>query len=217
LPEETNWCFLADGRSSAQSAGPQAYAKPRDEVLPIVTIRQAADQKYARTLLMGTKETAEAHAEEAATTVLKVTQKVHSTGISSSDTARIANKVPGKLPSAQSLRMPAHGSGIAGAVIGAGIEAVASAKDLKAGNITSGEFWGRVAKEVVKGGVIGAAATAACSLASAGIVTATGMVGTMTAPVWFLVATGVAASIAVVTVGTKFLNKVCSTGYSPRD
>jgi hypothetical protein len=168
------------------------------------TVRQTADHKYARTLLMGTKETAEAYAQEAAKTGLKVTQKMHSTGISSSDTARIANKVLGKVSSAQSLGTAAKGSGIAGAVLGAGIEAVTSAKELKEGKITPREYAGRVAKEGVKGGVTAAAATAASSFASAGAVAA--VAGIAAAPVWVPVAIGVTASVAVGAVGKKLLD-----------
>ena len=93
--------------------------------------RQAAHGKYAGTKLMGTKETVMAY-EKAVHSMAKrgtaVTQKMTSTGISSTDTGRIAAQTLGDGLKMASLGKAALTSGGAGAVISGGIEAVSSGK-----------------------------------------------------------------------------------------
>ena len=135
------------------------------------TVRQAADGKYARTSLMGTKETVKAYNQAAARMAKNgtaVTQKMTSTGISSADTSRIAAQTIGGAVKAASVARAAVTSGGVGAAISGGIEAVVSGVKLAKGEISGGEFAGNVAKETVGGGLSAAAGTAAATVAAAG-------------------------------------------------
>ena len=141
------------------------------------TIDQVKNGHYAGTALKGTKETVSAYntaVQKAVSGGTNITQKMTSTGISSSDTARIATKTigntAGKL-SAQSLGSLAMSSGAAGAVISGGIEAVSSTIQLANGEIDGGEFAANVAKETIGGGISAAGGSIAASAAATGAAT----------------------------------------------
>lgn len=158
--------------------------------------RQAAHGKYAGTKLMGTKETVVAY-EKAVHSMAKrgtaVTQKMTSTGISSTDTGRIAAQTLGDGLKMSSLGKAALTSGGAGAVISGGIEAVSSGVKLAKGEIDGGEFAANVAKETAGGGLAAAGGTAAASVAAAG---AAAVLAGTAAPLW--VSGGIAVGAAVV-------------------
>lgn len=164
------------------------------------TVRQVKDGHYVGTSLKGTKETVEAY-NNAVGKVLasgsKVTQKMSSTGISSSDTARIATKTvgfsAGKL-TASSLGKVASASGAAGAAVSGGIEVIASGIQLAKGEIDGGEFVSNVAKETVGGGLSAAGGSVAATAAAAGTAT---LLAATAAPVWVPAAVGVGAAVAV--------------------
>ena len=155
------------------------------------TLKQAASGKYAGT----TKETAEAF--NRAAKAAGVTQKMTSSGVSSTDTARIATQTignsAGKL-TASSVSKVAGSSGAVGAAISAGIEVFSSGAKLIDGEIDSEEFVCNVAREGVGGGLAAASASAAATVASTAAATA---LATVSAPVWVPVAVGVGAAVAV--------------------
>lgn len=148
------------------------------------TIDQINSGHYSKTAIYGTEETV-------AKIGNRVGQNVKSSGISSQTTSRIADKALGKFPGGEALGMAAKSGGVSGAVLGAGIEAVCSAKDVFDGNKTVGEAAGDIAVAGIKGGVIGAASTMA-STAAAG---ATGALVSTAA------ATTIGSAIAATTVG----------------
>ena len=120
-----------------------------------------------------------------------------STGISSSDTARIAAKTIGSSAgkvSAEALRKVAGSSGAVGAVLSGGVEVINSGMKLVNYEIDGGEFVANVAKETVGGGVSAAGASVAATAAAAA--TATVLAAT-TAPVWVPAAAGVATAVVV--------------------
>ncbi|MBR1486677.1 MAG: hypothetical protein IJ859_06965, partial [Synergistaceae bacterium] len=151
--------------------------------------------KYAGTNLVGTKETAEAF--NRAAKAAGVTQKMTSSGVSSTDTARIATQTignsAGKLTAA-SISKAAGSSGAIGAALSAGIEVFSSGAKLLDGEIDGEEFVCNVARETVGGGISAAAATTAATLASTGAAT---VLAATSAPVWIPVAVGVGAAVAV--------------------
>ena len=159
--------------------------------------RQAAHGKYAGTKLMGTKETVMAY-EKAVHSMAKrgtaVTQKMTSTGISSTDTGRIAAQTLGDGLKMASLGKAALTSGGAGAVISGGIEAVSSGVKLAKGEIDGGEFAANVAKETAGGGLAAAGGTAA---ASATATAAAAVLAGTAAPLWVPGAIAVGAAVAV--------------------
>lgn len=164
------------------------------------TIAQVKDGHYAGTVLKGTKETVSAYntaVQKAASSGTNITQKMTSTGISSSDTARIATKTIGNAAgkiTAQSLGRVAASSGAAGAVISGGIEAVSSTIQLANGEIDGGEFAANVAKETIGGGISAAGGSIAASAAAAGAAT---VLAATTAPAWVPAAIGIGAAVAV--------------------
>ena len=87
------------------------------------TAEQIKSGHYNKTSIFGTEETA-------AKLAGKVHQKVHSSGISSETTTRIANKALGKIPTMKALGATAKSGGIAGAAFSAGIEAISSISDV---------------------------------------------------------------------------------------
>lgn len=164
------------------------------------TIKQVGSKHYVGTKLVGTNETAKAYTEaisKAADKGVKVTQKMTSSGISSSDTARIATKTigtsAGKL-TASSVAKAAGSSGIAGAAISGGIEIVSSGKKLLDGEIDGKEFVTNVAKETAGGGISAAAGTTAAAVVTTGAAT---VLATTTAPLWVVPAIGIATTVAV--------------------
>ena len=159
------------------------------------TLKQAASGKYAGTNLIGTKETAEAF--NRAAKAAGVTQKMTSSGVSSTDTARIATQTigssAGKL-TASSVSKVAGSSGAVGAAISAGIEVFSSGAKFIDGEIDGEEFVCNVAREGVGGGLAAASASAVATVASTAAATA---LATVSAPVWIPVAVGVGAAVAV--------------------
>lgn len=160
------------------------------------TLKQAASGKYAGTNLVGTKETADAfnHAAKAA----GVTQKMSSSGFSSTDTARIAKQTIGRSATgeltASSVSKVAGSSGALGAAISAGIEVFSSGAKLIDGEIDGEEFVCNVAREGLGGGLAAASASAAATVASTAAATA---VAAVSAPAWIPVAVGVGTAVAV--------------------
>lgn len=145
-------------------------------------IRKTAEQinsgKYGRTAVYGTEETVKNLAG-------KTTQKVHSSGISSNTTSRIADKALGRMPTLSGLSTAAKSGGVAGAAIGAGIEAISSTIDVLDGKKTVGDAVIDVGGAAAKGGITGAASAAAGSAVA-------GMTG---AAISSAVGTGVGAAI----------------------
>ena len=129
------------------------------------TIQQINKGYYNKTKVLGTKETVKGIGD-------KVSQKVHSSNISSETTKRIANKALGKMPSGNVLGSAAKSGGVAGAAIGAGVEAVCSIKDVCNGTKSVGEAAGDVVVAGIKGGVTGAASTVASTVAAGAATTA---------------------------------------------
>jgi len=123
-----------------------------------------------------------------------VTQKMTSTGISSTDTGRIAAQTLGDGLKMASLGKAALTSGGAGAVISGGIEAVSSGVKLAKGEIDGGEFAANVAKETAGGGLAAAGGTAA---ASATATAAAAVLAGTAAPLWVPGAIAVGAAVAV--------------------
>lgn len=132
-------------------------------------VRKTADQilngHYNKTMVCGTKETAIKIGKALAKSGKKV-QTIHSNGISSSTTERIANKALGGLPSASALGAAAHSGGVAGAAFGAGIEAISSIADVVNGDKDVSDAVIDVAGAGVQGGITSAASTAAGSAAA---------------------------------------------------
>jgi len=167
------------------------------------TVKQASSGKYMRTKLLGTKETVSAY-NKAVSGIsrggTKVPQRMSSTGISSSDTSRIAAQtIGGSIETAQVVRA-ATTSGAAGAAISGAISAAASGVKLAKGEINGREFVNTVTRDTIGGGISAAAGSATAAVVATGA--ATVLVGT-TAPVWVpgALATGgaVAAGTAVKT------------------
>lgn len=150
------------------------------------TIEQVKNQKYVRTNLMGTEETTAAYAEKAAKYGKDGIQQMKSTGISSKDTSRIADKTLGNQVSAESIFHGAGTAGTVGAVASAAVELIGMAVDgeqhsagevfeetAKAGatgyvSSAAGFAGAEVAANVVRGAVAGiGAASAAGSIAAA--------------------------------------------------
>ena len=175
-------------------------AQLKDTVSPsgvAKTVKQAASGKYAGTNLKGTKETAKLYnkaVENIARNGSKTPQKMTSTGISSTDTSRIAAQAIGGSLKAASVAKCALTSGGAGAAFSGGIEAVSSGVKLIQGKIDGEEFVGNVAKETVGGGRSAAAGSAAATVAATAA--ATVLAGTA-APLWIPGAIAVGAAVAV--------------------
>ena len=180
------------------------------------TMQQAASGKYARTKLMGTKETVKAYNQAAARMARNgttVTQKMTSTGISSADTSRIAAQTIGGTVKAAYMARAAVTSGGVGAAISGGVEAVASGVKLAKGEISGRKFAGNVAKEAVGGGLSAAAGTTAATATATAAAT---VLAATSAPVWVPGALGVGAAVAV-GCGVKSLwDHTCDTVASRR-
>jgi hypothetical protein len=164
------------------------------------TVKQVGEGKYQGTNLMGTVETVEAYntaVNKLAERGITISQKMSSTGISSSDTARIAAKTIGK--SAGELTAASVGkvfatSGAVGAAVSAGIEIFDSGSKFLKRDIEGDEFVGNVLKETTGGGLAAASGSAAATVVAAG--TATVLAATA-APVWIPAAVGIGTAIAV--------------------
>ena len=123
------------------------------------TIEQIKAGHYNKTAVYGTKETA-------AKVAGKVSQKVHSSGISSETTSRIADKALGNMPGMSALGAAARSGGVMGAAFGAGIEAISSGIDVVNGEKDLSDAAVDVAAAGIKGGVTGAPAAMAGSAAA---------------------------------------------------
>lgn len=123
------------------------------------TLKQINSGKYNKTTLVGTEETAGKLAG-------RTTREVHSSGISSETTKRIADKALGRMPSASALGSVARSGGLAGAAIGAGIEAVSSLVDVYNGRKNFEDAVVDVGAATAKGGLTGAGSAIAGSVAS---------------------------------------------------
>ena len=163
-------------------------------------VRQCADGKYRSAKLIGSDETAQMFnkaAEKAG-----ISKRMSSSGVSSKTSTSLAQRAgaagSGTLGSA--MAQAARSGGAAGAVIGAGVEAVRGVVDWSNGDADGLEVAGRVTKAAAKGGVSGAAAGAAATAAGAGAAAAATALGV----------TGSAAVVA--TVGAPLLVAV-GVGY----
>ena len=123
------------------------------------TIEQINGGHYGKTAVFGTEETVEKIAG-------KVTQKVHSSGISSETTSRIAGKALGNMPTIGALSTAAKSGGVMGAAVGAGFEAISSAIDVTKGNKSVSEAVADVGEAAIKSGVSGGAAAVAGTTAA---------------------------------------------------
>lgn len=166
-------------------------------------VRQCADGKYRSARLVGSEESAKAF--NAAAEKAGISKRMTSTGVSSKTTESLAQRAgaTGSSTLGSAVGQAAKAGGIAGAVVGCGIEAVKGCIDLIDGRADATEVAGRVAKAGAKGGFSGASAGAAATLAGAGAtaaVTALGVTGlaatvaTVGAPIAAAVAVGYAAS-----------------------
>lgn len=161
------------------------------------TVKQVLEGKYLRTNLMGTKETVKAYEEYVG--ILKnkgviVSQKMKSTGISSSDTQRIATEMLGGKISAQIVADFAKNSAIIGGGISAGISLVTNGRKLAKGEITRKKFTIVVVRDTVGGGLLAGVGSATSTVVSVGLASA---LATTSAPVWFPAMVGIAAAISV--------------------
>lgn len=127
------------------------------------TAKQILDKHYSKTRVLGTDETTSKVAEKIAG---KTKQQISSSGISSETTSRVANKALGKVPTIAELGSAARSGGVAGAAVGAGIEAVSSIIDVVDGKKDVGDAVIDIAGAGIKGGVTGAASAAAGSAAA---------------------------------------------------
>ena len=163
------------------------------------TIKQVKAKHYAGTNLMGTKETVsayEAAVKSAARKGTKITQKMKSTGISSSDTSLVAKKTIGSAAgkiSVGTLGKVAASSGAIGAAVSGGIELCTSGRKYIKGEISGKDFTGRVAQEAVGGGLSAACGSGVATLVASGVASSA---AAATAPVWIPAAAGVATAAA---------------------
>lgn len=155
------------------------------------TIEQIKGGKYAKTAVFGTEETS-------AKIAGKVTQKVHSSGISSETTTRIAAKALGQMPSSTALATVAKSGGVTGAMFGAGIEAVSSIGDVLNGKKKVSDavidVGGAAAKGAINGSAAAAAGTTAAGVTGAALTTL-GMTGGAMVFAPAVVGFGVAAAV----------------------
>ena len=120
------------------------------------TVKQINSGKYAKTRVYGT----------AAKMAGKTNQTVYSDGISTETTTRIANKALGKMPSLKNLHAAGKAGGVAGAAIGAGIEAVSSIKAMIDGDKSMEDTVIDVAAAGARGGATGYAGVTAGTAAA---------------------------------------------------
>ncbi|MDM8112075.1 hypothetical protein QUV50_09795 [Phascolarctobacterium faecium] len=173
------------------------------------TIAQIKSGHYNKTRILGTTETT-------AKIQNKVSQPVHSSGISSNTTTRIANKALGKMPSTSALHNVGKAGGFSGAAISAGMQTVQSLYDVCNDKKTLGEASADIAVAGVKGGITGYSSAVAGSIAAGATgtaITATGL-GTIaagstigaTAVAAAPVAIGLAAACVVGSAVSSFLS-----------
>lgn len=148
------------------------------------TARQINAGKYSKTRVFGTEETF-------AKVAGKTNQPIHSSGISSETTTRIASKALGNMPTLGMVKSAAKSGGLAGAAFGAGIEAISSGIDYLDGKKDFDDVVIDVGVAAVKGGVTGAGSAAAGTIAA-------GIAGSAISTV---AATGVGTAVASTTIG----------------
>lgn len=172
------------------------------------TLKQVADGKYKGTNLMGTIETVQAYekgVEKLAGKGTVISQKMSSTGISSTDTSRIAAETIGGKLTVQSMTKLAQSSGIAGGMISGGVEMLSAGVELFDGSIDGEEFVGRVAKETIGGGISAAGGCVAASAVSTGVAS---VLAATAAPVWIPAAVGIGAAVFVGSVFKDFWDAI---------
>lgn len=134
------------------------------------TIAQINSGHYNKTRVLGTTETV-------AKIKNKVSQPVHSTGISSETTTRIANKALGKLPTTSALHNIGKSSGVTGAAVSAGLQAISSLCDVYNGKKSIDDAAVDIAVSGAKGGVTGYTSAVAGSVAAGATGTALATTG----------------------------------------
>ena len=169
------------------------------------TIEQIKAGHYNKTAVYGTKETVKKIGSS-------VTQKVKSTGISSSTTKRIADKALGNAATLNTVTSAVKSGGSVGAIAGAGIEAVSSVVDVFNGKKSVDEAVGDVAVAGIKGGITGAAGAATSTVAAgvAGSAIGAAMTTTAGAAVASTAIGAAAVTVAPVAVGFAAACAVCS-------
>ena len=138
------------------------HAQLKDTISPggvAKTIKQINSGHYNKTRVLGTEETVQKIGA-------KVNQKVSSSGISSNTTKRIADKALGKMPTVGAVGNALKSGGTSGAILGAGIETVTSIYDVATGEKDLDDAVIDVAAAGVRGGVVGAASSAAGAVAA---------------------------------------------------
>ena len=124
------------------------------------TAKQLLSGKYDKTAMYGTDETVEAVAKVSR----KAAKRMHSSGVSSATTERIAQRALGTMPSASTLANAAKsGAGVGGA-IEMGVQTVTSLRDCMHGEKTAGEAAGDVIVSGIKGATRGAGASIGSSV-----------------------------------------------------
>lgn len=172
------------------------------------TAKQILSKHYSKTKVYGTEETVGKVAKKIAG---KTNQQINSSGISSETTRRVADKALGNMPTAATLGTAAKAGGVAGAAVGAGLEAVSSIIDVVDGKKDVGDAVIDIAGAGLKGGVTGAASAAAGS-AAAGVAGVTIASATSTAVGGALAATTIgAAAVAAAPVAIGFA-AACAVG-----
>ena len=150
------------------------HAQLKDTVSPegvAKTVKQINAGKYAKTKVFGTEETV-------AKVAGKTRQQVQSSGISTDTTTRIANKALGRMPSLRGIHCAGKAGGVAGAAVGAGIEAVGSIKAVINGEKCMEDAVIDVAAAGIRGGATGyagAATGAAAAGATGSVIAASGL------------------------------------------
>lgn len=138
--------------------------------------KQINSGKYKNTKVLGTEETVKKLAG-------KTKQSVESSGISTETTTRIANKALGKIPTIHNIHVAGKAGGIAGATIGAGVEAISNVADVIDGKKSVEDAMIDVAAAGARGGVTGYASAAAGSVAAGAtgsLIAASGIAATST-------------------------------------
>jgi hypothetical protein len=160
------------------------------------TVQQVADKHYAGTRLMGTKETTETYqqaVERRAASGKAVSQKMTSTGISSKDTERIANKALGKTVSAEGVLSGAANAGAMGGAVSGLLTLGSFLVDDE--DHSAEEVVGETAKSAAVGYVSGAAGFAGGELAGM-LIGGTGLIPGAAAIVGAVLVGGAVASVA---------------------
>lgn len=170
------------------------------------TAKQINSGHYNKTKIYGTKETAKKLAG-------KTKQKVHSSGISSETTKRVADKALGNMPTLSALGSVAKCGGVSGAITSAGIETVSSVYGVFTGEKEIDEAAADIGYAAVKGGVTGAVSAAAGSVAAGATGAATSALASTAFGTVVAGTAGGAAVIAAAPVVAAF-GVACGIGYA---